>query len=255
MSLSDEKDKLYNQLLVEYEREFKQFSTRLKRKLYTFIQAGPYTKQEVLAWFSDIGYVDTANGFLTKYDDVIEYTRKVSEAAGIKLVLPQSSNDILDYVKSLEFEKLIDASNAITNTIADASLRYGIGEQKLARVVSDLNKTIDEAGRRIISEAQTGASIYERTIKFEQFRNAGVGLYFYDGPYDSKTRTICEQTLLDPKQTTGWTLDEIAASSTPFRICGGYNCRHDWLPFVDSLNDEIEQMYGKIVGPIQVGEQ
>ena len=97
-------------------------------------------------------------------------------------------------------------------------------------------------GRRIITEAVTGASIYDRTIKMEQFRHADVELYFYDGPLDKVTRDTCKATLSDGKQGTGWTFAEIQGSETPFITGGGYNCRHEWLPFVEGLGALIKDM-------------
>ena len=41
---------------------------------------------------------------------------------------------------------------------------------------------------------------------------------------------------------TGWTMEEVSASETPFIQCGGYNCRHEWLPFVEGLDDLIKDM-------------
>jgi len=105
-----------------------------------------------------------------------------------------------------------------------------------------VRSVIDTAGRRIATEALTGASMYDRTIKFEQFKHADVELYYYDGPIDKDNRPACSGTLVDPRQSTGWTLAEVQGSMTPFITCGGYNCRHEWLPFVEGLDDLVKDM-------------
>lgn len=255
MSLMDEKKKFFDAMLVEYEREFATFSTKMKRELYTFLQAGPYTKAEVIKWFAGTGYTDMAQGFVSKYDDVLEYTARVANMANVPFVLPNRSLDILALFKDNQVLDVLGASDSIIRTVTDASLRYGIGEVKLKTIVSELEKTIDIAGRRIVTETTTGASMYDRLVKFEQFKHADIELYFYDGPVDSKNRDECAATLSDPKQSTGWKLDEISGSGTPFVACGGYNCRHEWLPMVEGMDREIEAMAKEAkAGSIQVGE-
>jgi hypothetical protein len=242
MGLMEEKTKFFDDLLSVYEKEFATFSKDLKRLLYEFIQTGPHAKAEVIEFMTGTGLLDVASGFVSKYDDVIEYTTKVSELAKIPIVLPERSLGILALYKENQVSNILGASESIMNTVTDASLRYGLGEVKLTKIVADMNQAIDVAGRRIITEAHTGAAIYDRTVKFEQFKEADVKTYFYDGPVDDRNRPECEATLGDSRQYTGWTMDDISSSQTPFIACGGYNCRHEWLPFVEGMEDLINEM-------------
>ena len=252
MSLMDSKTIFFDDLLAQYELEFEAFSTQLKRMMSKFIQSGPHTYEEVAIFFQGSGFETVATSYVQKYDSVIKYTKQVALESGIPLVLPDKSLAILDLYKANEYNKILNASNAILNSVVDASFRYGIGESKLSTIVNELSAVIDTTGRRIITEAVTGASIYDRTIKMEQFRHADVELYFYDGPYDSVTRDECKATLNSSYQSTGWTFAQIQGSETPFITCGGYNCRHEWLPYVDGLDDMIKEMQkdaGIEVGP------
>ena len=248
MSLLDEKNKVFDKLLLEYEQEFGQFSKELKRDLYRFIQTGPHTKADVLAFFEGTNFTATVNGFVDRYDDVLAYTKRVAKESGIPLVLPERSTSILALYKENQIESILSNQESIIRTVTDASLRYGIGESKIDTIIKEIEGEINTVGRRIITEAHTGASMYDRYVKYEQFNNAKVDLYFYDGPVDSKTRDACMATLNDPRQETGWTMAEIASSETPFITCGGYNCRHEWLPYVENLDAEIERMYGETAG-------
>jgi len=248
----DDKVVFFDDLLAQYELEFEAFSTQLKRVLAKFIQGGPHTTAEVAAFFEGSGFETVAQNFVAKYDSVIKYTKQVALESGIPLVLPEKSLAILDLYKANEYNKILNASNSILNSVVDASFRYGIGESSLSTIVNELSAVVDTAGRRIITEAVTGASIYDRTIKMEQFKHADVEKFFYEGPLDKVTRDTCLATLNDGKQSTGWTMSEIQDSETPFITGGGYNCRHEWLPFVEGLDDMIKEMQrdaGITVGP------
>ena len=113
---------------------------------------------------------------------------------------------------------------------------------RVSTIIAELSKGVDAVGRRVVAEAVTGASIYDRTIKYQQFTNSEVKLYFYEGPYDKVTRDVCISTIRDPRQSTGWTMADIQGSETPFITCGGYNCRHEWLPMVEGLESAIKDM-------------
>ena len=242
MSLMDDKAKFFDDLVSQYELEFEKFGTDLKRMLAKFIQTGPHTKAEVAAWFAGSGMEGVANSFVTKYDDVIQYTKLISDASGIPLILPDRSLALLSLFKENQAQNILGASESIMKTVTDASFRYGIGESRLNTIIKELSLVIDDAGRRVVTEAVTGAAMYDRTIKMQQFTHADIELYFYDGPIDSKNRDECIATLGDAKQYSGWTLNDIMGSQTPFIACGGYNCRHEWLPMVPGLHDLVREM-------------
>jgi hypothetical protein len=238
----DDKAKFFDDLVAQYELEFEAFSTQLKRLLSKFIQSGPHTSAEVAEFFAGSGMEGVATSFVKRYDSVIEYTRAVSVQSGIPLVLPDRSLNLLALYKENQIQNILDAANSIKKGVVDASFRYGIGEAKLNTIINELGAVVDSAGRRIVSEAVTGASMYDRTIKMEQFRHADIELFFYDGPYDNVTRDACRGTLMNPKQSTGWTMADIQSSETPFITCGGYNCRHEWLPMVEGMESLIKEM-------------
>ncbi|MHA2039380.1 MAG: hypothetical protein ACW98X_23395 [Promethearchaeota archaeon] len=237
-----DKTKFFDDLLSDYELEFEKFGKDLKRLLSAFIQTGPHTKTEVAEFFAGSGMEKVAQNFVTKYDSVIEYTQAVSKASGIPLVLPDRSLNLLTLYKENQVANILGSAEPILKSVADASFRYGIGESRLDTVIAETSKVIGDTSRRIVTEAITGASIYDRTIKMEQFRHADIEKYFYDGPIDSKNRDECASTLGDSRQFSGWTLADIQSSQTPFITGGGYGCRHEWLPMVEGLNDLVKEM-------------
>lgn len=251
-----DKAKFFDELQSRYESQIGKFSKILESNLSGFIKGGPYSKAEVDQWLIGLGIQDLSNDFVNHYDDVIEYTKLVSVASDIPLVLPGTSEQVLALYKENQIQYILKASDEIAKTVTGASFRYGVGEDSLKNIIKELESTIETAGRRIVTEAYTGANIYDRTIKFIQFTNSDVELYFYDGPLDSHTREVCQNTLNDPRQATGWRLIDVQSSETPFSTCGGYNCRHEWLPFVPGLDAEIEQAARKAGSEfVQVGEQ
>ncbi len=242
MSYIDNRNKILDGLVAEFEREFSSYGTKLKRMVEQFIRQGFTSREEAIRFFAGTGYVDVVNSMISKYDGVLDITRQMSKEIGVPFVLPNTAPGILNLIKDNKVQTLLGANNQIMNTINDSALRFGLGEQSLRTIITDLSSQIDDFTRRLSTEAFTGASIYERTSKLQLFEEAGIELYFYSGPVDSKNRPSCETTLGDSRQSSGWTIDDIVTSSTPFIGAGGYNCRHEWLAFVPGADALVKEM-------------
>ena len=242
MSYIDNRNKILDDLIAEFEREFASYGTKLKRMVEEFIRRGFTSREEAIRFFAGTGYVDVVNSMISKYDGVLDITRQMSKEIGVPFVLPKTAPGILSLIKDNKVQTLLNANNQIMNTINDSALRFGLGEQSLRTIVNGLSSSIDDFTRRLSTEAFTGASIYERTTKMQLFEEAGIELYFYSGPVDDDNRDECAGTLADPLQGTGWTMDDIASSETPFIGAGGYNCRHEWLALVPGADDLIKEM-------------
>ena len=247
MSYIDNRNKILNDLIAEFEREFAAYGTKLKRMVEEFIRQGFTSREEAIRFFAGTGYVDVVNSMIAKYDGVLEITRQMSKEIGIPFVLPKTAPGILNLIKDNKVQTLLGANNQIMNTINDSALRFGLGEQSLRTIVTGLSSQIDDFTRRLSTEAFTGASIYERTSKFQLFQEAEIELFFYFGPYipgpgPGTNRPVCQATLEDPRQGTGWTIADIASSETPFIGAGGYNCRHEWLAFVPGADALVKEM-------------
>jgi len=249
MSYIDNRNEILNDLIAEFEREFAAYGTKLKRMIEQFIRQGFTSHEEVIRFFAGTGYVDVVNSMIAKYDRVLDVAKQMSTEIGIPFVLPKTAPTILSLIKENKVQTLLNANNQIMNTINDSALRFGLGEQSLRTIVTDITSQIDDFTRRLSTEAFTGASIYERTAKMQLFKQAEIELYFYSGPVDSKNRDSCTNTLADSRQDTGWTMGDIASSETPFIGCGGYNCRHEWLAFVPGADALIKEMQ-KDIGTI-----
>lgn len=65
----------------------------------------------------------------------------------------------------------------------------------------------------------------------------------YVGPLDDATRPFCEE-ILNSKDLPIYTVEEIQSMDNGqlgdvFTSCGGYNCRHEWVPISGNLEKEL----------------
>jgi hypothetical protein len=231
-----QKNGALDELLSEFGQEFEKLSKYIKPRLAQLIRAGVPTREAVVNVFNESGYEGLVQEFVDKYDEFIKYGATLGKEIGIPLVLTDRSLSVLELIKEAEIGKMLSARESIVNTMVDIGLRREIEGASLRNVIADIELGIDELGRRIGAEAHTGASIFDRAIKSEQFKEAGIETFVYVGPDDEVTRDECSATLADPRQHTGWTRDDIDASQVSFIGGGGYNCRHEWLPFVKEVD-------------------
>ena len=247
LSILDDKNAFFDRMIIEFDKEFAIYQGKLNKLIAKFIESSPKTHEEVRVFLKGSGLDGLIAGFVAKYDGILQYTKELSLELGIPFVLPKPAFAVMQLIKESAKSKIFNASNEIMNTLVDASLRYGIGEVRLPALITELQSVITTAGRRIATEAFTSASMYDRSIKFMQYQQLEVKKFFYAGPVDSLNRDICADVLSSPLQGSGWTMDDIESSGAGFISGGGYNCRHEWLPFVegaDALLDEMKRDAG-----------
>ena len=242
MSYIDDRNAFLDKLIIDFERDFNSFGRKFKRMLVEFISAGFTTHDDAIRWFAGTGFTDTALDVVARYEGILDLTKDLSKQLGLRFVLPSSGYAMLELLQRNKVAELLGSSENIIRAVTDAAFRYGQGGESLASIIADMGVDVDAWTRRLTTEAFTGASIFERTSKFQLFKRAGIEKYFYAGPVDSKNRDVCRHTLSDARQETGWTIGEIASSETPFIGAGGYNCRHEWLAFVPSADALIDEM-------------
>lgn len=81
--------------------------------------------------------------------------------------------------------------------------------------------------------ATTAAGAYDRAARLADAEDAGVERFRYAGP--PADRPFCQARLKEAREGVTYTLEEIRRLSNgqglPVELyCGGYNCRHQWLP-------------------------
>lgn len=113
--------------------------------------------------------------------------------------------------------------------------------------VAGMTEVLIERFGVTVSEATTLAETlqqtYFRTVMAEQFaeleeQNGRLRVrYYYDGIRDDKNRLFCVKELNRERPLTRRQIERLDNGQlpNPFLTCGGYNCRHQWLPSAESL--------------------
>ena len=166
-----------------------------------------------------------------------------------KFNLNESSLGFLELVSEQNLINLGVIKDTIINTMIDSGLKAKVEGLPFGTIVAQLQEQVQDLGRRLSTEAYTGITGFDKSIKSFEYAEAGVKKYVYVGPADAKTRDECLNTLNDSRQGTGWTRDEIASSGTPFIMTGGYNCRHEWQAFLEDI--PAKQLSDKQVADLQ----
>jgi hypothetical protein len=227
---------LLDSLIKQFESDFGQFSIGVKQQLTALLRRGPIDRELLTQAFAESGYEQMVGDFISKYDEVIKFTGEIAKDMGLKFTIPERSLAILEMIQEQNAGIMIASSESIKNSLLDAGLRYVVEGQPLDVIISDMMGEITDFGRRLQTEAFTGASIFDRTLRGEFFKEAGIELFVYVGPDDEVTRDVCREVLHDPRQQTGWTMEDIQNSPVSFIECAGWNCRHDFLPFIKEID-------------------
>jgi len=174
-------------------------------------------------------------------DDFIEATTRIRasvekslEVIGVDLspeAIPQ-----LDLIQaqaaSAVFEDVIapDFTKAVKTSLRSMTLSI-----PMEIIKSDLERQLEKAEGRQLTEIKTQISEYGRSVTAVAAAAADLNYYLYTGPRDGITRPFCRALI-------NLVVDETQMSKLnnnqgrPVKIaCGGYNCRHSWSPVTESF--------------------
>ena len=241
-SVLESKDAALNALIIEFEKAFVGFDTKIRTRLSKLLRSPKVSRKAIAALFQEMGFEALIAEFIKKYRSVAKYSTQLSAELGIAVTLPNRSLLLLNMLKQHSNIKMLHASTSIIDTMMDSALRFHVEGLSLSSITTEIEKGMGLLGRRLSTEAFTGISTYGRMINNEQYKAADIELFFYDGPVDDKNRDECEAVLLDPLQTEGWTREDIEASPVDFTTGGGFNCRHEWIPFLPEAQQLIDEM-------------
>lgn len=233
-SIIQSKDQQIQTIISNFEKEFNAMSEVLQKQLTLLFQRGIYDKETIVNLFSANGYDDIIDSVGNSYFEAIKYTKQIADEIGYKFVLTNDAIERFDLLQEISIDKMLDMKNNYANDMRSFAIQYELEGKRFRELEfkNFLNDSFATMSRRLATEAYTGIAIADRALKNDFFSGAGIELYYYDGPNDNVTRDSCRTTLSDSRQSTGWTIQEINASLTPFIECGGWNCRHEWLPFI-----------------------
>lgn len=218
-------------LVAQFTREMEGLSKRVQKDFLKLIERGNVGPDEITALFE--GYDMQARKWVNTYSKVVGFNKKIADELGLKLKLSEVGESMYLRLREISFQEMNVTRLTIQNSLARVAVRSEIEGIGRGQIIKELDDIFGGFERRIETEAFTGMINVNNAVKLDAFQNVGVEKYVYVGPRDDKTRDVCMSTLSDPRQETGWTLTEINNSETPFISRGGWNCRHEWIPYIN----------------------
>lgn len=229
---------------VEAERGFTLALKRARKQIVDLMTMQSVSNDpQLLMSFTDEQILDLIlrGGLGLAVDDFIEATTRIRasverslEVIGVDLspeAIPQ-----LDLIQaqaaSAVFEDVIapDFTKAVRTSLRSMTLSI-----PMEIIKSDLERQLEKAEGRQLTEIKTQISEYGRSVTAVAAAAADLNYYLYTGPRDGITRPFCRALI-------NLVVDETQMSQLnnnqgrPVKIaCGGYNCRHSWSPVTESF--------------------
>lgn len=226
-----------NRLIDKTREELSAFMVEIGQKfandLSRVVGTGVFDVASIKAEMTALGYDEKIIDSLSKFDEVFKLSEayfKLGELpflwtteneAAFSVMLQSKSDMVLNGIKDRFARDMVDYAVSSKLSGKDSKL-----------IISEVSEKFATEGRRIGTEVDTALSSFDRATKKMLFENAGIERFIYVGPSDKVTRDSCAAALASENQQTGWTAADIAAFPGVDMVTGGgYNCRHDWLPF------------------------
>ena len=232
-----DKQKFIDSMVKEFNAKYSRIQKPIFSQIQKLFANGEFSDEAVIAVFRDFGFEELYVSYIQEFGKLQQFGQDLTKELGLKATLSREARNLLD-IAGTQLANTFDKSMRLySNNLVTSALRSRLGGLTFNEVVasSQLTEIFNAGSRRWITEAFTGISQFDRATNMQLFESAEIEKFVYVGEDDERTRQRCQDTLRDPKQDTGWTLQEIDSSQTPFVDCGGYNCRHEWLPFVGEL--------------------
>lgn len=234
-AIVNEKNQFIDSLLAQFEANYNKLAPTIEARLRALIRTGDYNFEAIQAIFTEAGFDVQLGAFVESYGETIQYTRLMAEEMGIGFGMSERGLDLIGRFQEQNAINLLTAKDNIAKNLANAALKWESEEASFRSITKEMSELIQDGSRRLVTEAQTGISTFERMVKNEQFKEAGIDKFQYIGPLDDRTRDVCREVLQDPRNQTGFTRSEIDSLPVDMVGGGGWNCRHDWLPFVEGI--------------------
>ena len=217
-----------SELVKEFQSQFESMTPDIQKKILNLIRRGIYERSEYESIFAE--YIQLSDDAMTTFVKVIKEHQRLAKKLGVKVLLTQDGLRDLELIQEIAVDKMRSLTEKYIDDMRMFGLRSQIEGASNLKLSNGMQDMFAQIGRNLGAEINTAMAYSDSTIKKGIYEQAGIKKYKYVGPNDSKTRDICAETLSDPRQETGWTMDEIEASNTPFIERGGWNCRHEWVP-------------------------
>lgn len=234
LKILNDKNKFIDALLKDFEGEFGKVSSEVLVKLKSAYKMGAFDYDTVLGIFTDAGYPAAVQGYVEQYTGVMDFIKREAEYMDISFALSEAGLDLVGFMQEQHAAGLIKGMEKYAQTLVEMGVKHTLEGTGFNQLVADLALELDKMGRNARLEVSEGIKTFDRAVHSEQMKEAGIERFVYVGPDDDVTRDACKAVLDDPRQETGWTRDDIAElPDVSFVGGGGWNCRHDWYPYIE----------------------
>jgi hypothetical protein len=229
-SIIQQKDSVIESVIDDFDREFKTLTWETQRVLLELYQQGDFSDaaiREAFGLFSEV-----PEKFLEQHTVFINLNKEIAGEIGFKFLLTPENIANYDAIQTANLDSLGGSINQSIASVRKIMIESRLQGDTAAQITAKLTEEMEGLARNIGTEIQTGIRTADAVIKAGMYETAGIDRFVYIGALDNKTRPACEHTLNSPNQETGWTKEQIAASEVNYITRGGWNCRHDWVPYV-----------------------
>ena len=212
---------------------FKEAGPHFAKVIEQAVGRGIFDIEAIIQELRFAGYQEYIIAELSLAADLFDYSKQMLSESKIPFIW--TAQNEINYGMMLEAKRvmLLDTGmRRFAAEMSDYAINVKLSGKPSKQIIAEMSERFAREGRRIGTEVDTALSTFDRASKKMLYENAGIGKFVYFGPLDDVTRDICRAAMTSPKQQTGWTETDIASSEVDFITGGGYNCRHDWLPFV-----------------------
>lgn len=176
-------------------------------------------------------YKEATAGLMERADELMSYHADIADAYGPKVQFAGTSIQSIRILKDAmtrEFAGLGEESARIIGKQLDLMVMSGQPVSKATKVIAE--QLDGKFARYAKTYAQTSLEIYDRLITADTYPTEDDTQYMYAGPLDDLCRPFCRERVGKV-----FSYSEIQAMDNGqlpdvFITCGGYNCRHQWLP-------------------------
>lgn len=196
----------------------------------------------------EAGYGGLIDEYITVSNDLIKYTRNTFAITGIDTAFTEKDVKTLHMIQSNISNKFNVIGQNAVRTVVDNLQQAVMGNTTYKDLAKNLTDTIigtDKKGgllKRYANVYAHDAMIeMDRGINLMAANNFDAEYFLYSGPVDQVTRDFCAE-----HAGKVYTKDAInnmsnGVGTDVWTHCGGYNCRHTWLPVSKTMLDEFSR--------------
>ena len=209
------------------------------------VGSGTFDLASIKAEMTALGYDEAIIDGLSQFDEVFKLSEKMFNLGEVPFLWTPENEAAFGAMLRAKSDMILNGiKDRFARDMVDYATSVKLSGKPSSQVIQEVSERFATEGRRIGTEVDTALASFDRASKKMLYDNAGVEKYVYVGPLDKVTRDVCAAVMSDDRQRTGWTAEDIANfPGVDIVTGGGYNCRHDWMPFDRELESELDKIY------------